>query len=230
MIEVKNICKKFGSETVFKHFYVNFTEKFNLILGPSGSGKSTLLNLLATISSYDEGAITYFGQNLRDLDTNRMQDFRNDNLGIIFQENKLLENLTVVENIKINRSNISDSDIEEIADKLNIKHLLSCACSTLSGGEKQRVSIAKAVLSKPKIILADEPTGNLDGVSSVNVFKLFKQLAAERNVIIIMVSHDLSAAMYADEIFILSEGVVKSTISRDNPDKLSIIKKSMLED
>ena len=176
------------------------------LLGDSGSGKTTLLNLLAGLLSPDSGEITVNTQQISRLNTNQLALYRRQ-IGIVFQHYQLLSPLSVKDNIcfqaRLNGRQPSTTEIHNIAEKLGLEDKLNAKPEQLSGGEQQRVGIARALLNKPKLLLADEPTGNLDAARSQEVVALLKQLCQEQDIILIMVTHSqLLADKFTKQLFL----------------------------
>ena len=163
------------------------------VLGKSGSGKSTLLNLLGGLDNIDFGDIVVNGVSLASLKGRDLDSYRNGCVGFVFQEFNLLENKTVIENVSLALSLQRKSNktaIDEVINKVSIAGLSKRKVSTLSGGEKQRTAIARALAHRPKVIFADEPTGELDTVTGLQVVKIFKELNQREGVTIVMTTHD----------------------------------------
>ncbi len=191
------------------------------IVGQSGSGKSTLLHLLGTLDRPDSGEIFFDGQRIDNVPNAQRDAFRNQNLGMIFQFYHLLPELTLLENIMApslighglfsywrNRSNILDR-AKELAKTVGLDHRLNHRPSQLSGGEMQRTAIARALISDPALLLADEPTGNLDQETGSSILKLLRSLNETRNLTIVMVTHDESIASQCDALVRLKGGRVE---------------------
>lgn len=189
--------------------------EFLVIMGKSGSGKSTLLNIIATIDKGNSGEIIMNGKNLESLSPAKANDFRRENLGFIFQDFKLLDTMNVKENIvvplllkKENEDNINKK-IDDILEKLEISYLKDKRIFEISGGEKQRVACARALIGNPKLIIADEPTGALDSKSSEVVMNLLRKINKEFNTTLIMVTHDINVANYGDRVIKIQDGSIK---------------------
>lgn len=230
IIKIDKIEKYYGNkDNVTKvlnniSFSVNKGE-FVGIMGPSGSGKTTLLNCISTIDNVSGGKIILNNTDITRFNSNELETFRRTNLGFIFQDFNLLDTLTVYENIalplSINNisSSIIDQKVNDLAAYLNISHILSKYPYQISGGEKQRAAAARAVISSPKLILADEPTGALDSKSARILLETLTKMNRELNSTILMVTHDAFTASYTDRILILKDGkifteIIKGTDSR----------------
>lgn len=198
-------------------FEVNKGE-FVGIMGPSGSGKTTLLNCISTIDNVTTGKIIINGQDITRLKSKKLDKFRKDQLGFIFQDYNLLDTLTGYENIALaltikgENKDVIDKKIKEIAEYLEISDILDKYPYEMSGGQRQRVSSARAVIKNPSIVLADEPTGALDSKSSRFLLERFKMLNKEFNTSILMVTHDSFAASYADRILFIKDGKIFNEI------------------
>ena len=211
MIKLINVNKYYqsGNEKIHavRDFSVTFPEKgLVFILGPSGSGKSTLLNLLGGLDKPDEGEIWVENYNLALLSKKEKKDYLNSYLGFVFQEYNILKDLTLKENISLplEIQNIKAKKRKELLNKViedvELTGLENRKVSQLSGGQKQRIAIARAVVKNPNLIIADEPTGNLDSETSTTIFELFKKLAKER--LIIIVTHDEESALLYNDMLI----------------------------
>lgn len=218
IIEVNSLYKTYGKGSdvevqVLKGVNVNIEKgEFVAILGPSGSGKSTFLNIIGGMDYSDKGQIIMDNIDITDLHDNKLSDFRLNNIGFIFQFFNLIPILTVKENIElpseVKNKKIDKSYVEKLMDKLGLKDREYHYPAQLSGGEQQRVAIARALINKPNIILADEPTGNLDSHNSEAVINLLKEISSEMNVTIVMITHNKDIAKYADRIFNMMDGIL----------------------
>lgn len=195
------------------------------IMGASGSGKSTLLNMIAAIDKVTDGKILIDGQNISELDENNLASFRRDHFGFVFQEYNLLDTLTIYENIalaltikKVPKESIKD-EIVKLAAKLDIADILDKFPYEVSGGQRQRCACARAIITRPGIILADEPTGALDSNSARQLLETFVMLGREYNATILMVTHDTLSASYCDKILFLKDGEMKASLDRDQKSK-----------
>ncbi|MBQ6172259.1 MAG: ABC transporter ATP-binding protein [Clostridia bacterium] len=192
--------------------------KFIVILGPSGAGKSTLLNLLGGLDSPSEGTITVNGKDISELSDNELADYRASTVGFVFQFYNLIPTLTVYENVKL-VSEISKNalDAKEMIEKVGLPDHLNNFPSELSGGEQQRISIARALCKNPKILLCDEPTGALDSATGVMVLKLLLDMARNYGKTIVIVTHNQNIAKMADVIIRVKNGKIRSIEEQDNP-------------
>ena len=193
---------------------------FICVMGPSGSGKSTFINNLSTIDVPTKGKVFINGKEVRTMGENEVGRFRYENLGFIFQEFNLLDSLTIFENIAVplSLSNISSDEIKKriltVAKRLNVEFLLEKYPYECSGGQRQRAAIARALVTKPKLIVADEPTGNLDSAHSHELLELFKSLNDNDGVSILMVTHDSMIASYSQKLLYIKDGKIAETIER----------------
>ncbi len=233
MIEIKNLSKKFktshGTLVIFDDFNLSVKKgTFLGIQGKSGAGKSTFLSLLAGLQKADSGSITIDGTEITKLSEKELAAFRNQNIGYISQEQSFLENLNVIDNVRLpaylskkipkqvrndklavqndNRAVRNDTDISERANKLleelGISHLAKQFPADLSGGENHRVLIARALINNPQIILADEPTDSVDAERTEEIIHIFRTLA-DQGKIVILVSHDHNVLTLCDEIVVI---------------------------
>ncbi|SCG84361.1 hypothetical protein DW1_2801 [Proteiniborus sp. DW1] len=219
VLKADNITKIYGNKKsgltvkALDKFSINIENgEFVGVMGPSGSGKTTLLNILATIDTPSSGELYINGTNPMKLNEKRTALFRRKELGFIFQDYNLLDTLSIKENIilPLALEKVKTKEIEErvsdIADLLNIKEILNKRPYEVSGGQQQRAACARALIHNPSIILADEPTGNLDSKSSQEVMESLKNLNEERNATIMMVTHDPFAASFCHRIVMIKDG------------------------
>ena len=219
LIEIKKLNKNFENNNstikVLKNINLNFESgKVVALIGPSGSGKSTFLHLLALLDKPTKGKISIFGNSTSNITENKKNQIIRDYVSIIFQNNNLLSDFTALENVAIpliirNKSySFAINKAEKFLKKVNLSHRLNHFPSDLSGGEQQRVAIARALIAETKIILADEPTGNLDNKNSNDIFSYFLKLR-EKNKIILIATHNRELAKKADYTLTISDGIVK---------------------
>ena len=185
------------------------------IMGPSGSGKSTMLNILGCLDRPSAGAYWLNGENVAEMDDNELSDHRLRNLGFVFQSFHLIPQLTVCENIEVPLLYLGLSQAERtakaelLAERVGMSHRLRHLPSELSGGQRQRVAVARALANDPAVLLADEPTGNLDSTTSVQIMGLFQELY-EQGKTVILVTHESEIAAYAKSCIVLKDGQVQS--------------------
>lgn len=201
---------------------------FYAIMGRSGSGKSTLLHLLAALDKPDQGEITIGGSRIDRLSEREATEFRRTRIGIIFQQFNLIPTLTALENAELPAilqgadAGKTRARAGELLERLGLGERLEHRPDALSGGEQQRVAIARALHFAPSLILADEPTGNLDSASSAGLWKLLAEIAGEHETSIVMVTHEPAAATHCREVFVVSDGVIRSKISTEGLDESGV--------
>lgn len=204
MIRANNITHIYNQDKALNNINLEIRKgEFVAITGESGSGKSTLLSILSTLLKPTSGELIFEGQNYKDIQNIDM--FRQHNIGFIFQFHYLINYLNVKENIKIANENASDEKIDELLSLLHIEKLGSRFSNEISGGQRQRVAIARALVNNPKVIFADEPTGNLDSNNSQNVFDIFKHLQKSGTTIVVA-THDKKLARQANTIYEVNDG------------------------
>ena len=230
MLYVKDLHKSYRSgKNVYPvlngvSFHVAQGE-FVAVMGPSGSGKSTLLNCISCYIPFDEGTITLGGIKLSELSEHDLAKVRNEKLGFVFQDFMLLDGLTVRDNILVPRiiHGRVGQKAEELADRLltlfSIDHIRDKYPSDISGGEKQRTAVARSLINMPLIILADEPTGNLDSKSSRAVIESFENARTTMNATVFMVTHDSFSASYCDRVILMKDGSVYRQLERKSDRK-----------
>ncbi len=217
VLEVKNIEKYYGNKSNLTKAIDNIS--FNVekgefvgIMGASGSGKTTLLNCISTIDRVTAGKIIINNQDITKLKGNQLNKFRREELGFIFQDFNLLDTLTAFENIALAltiqrvKPKLIEERVNEVAKKLNIVDILNKYPYQISGGQKQRVASARAIITNPKLVLADEPTGALDSKSARQLLESFEDLNKNLNATILLVTHDSFTASYADRILFIKDG------------------------
>ena len=236
ILEVKNIEKYYGNRTNLTKAIDNISfdvekKEFIGIMGASGSGKTTLLNCISTIDKVTSGHIIVGGEDITKLRGNKLNKFRREELGFIFQDFNLLDTLTCYENIalaltiqKVNPKEINKR-VNEISTKLEIKDILKKYPYQISGGQKQRVSSARAIITNPKIILADEPTGALDSKSARQLLENFEFLNQYLEATILMVTHDAFTASYANRILFIKDGKIFNEIVKENDTRKEFFEK-----
>ena len=192
------------------------------VMGPSGSGKTTLLNVIATIDEVSSGHIYLNGKDLTEINKKEIGRFRRENLGFIFQDFNLIDTLTIHENIAlaltINKTNKNEIDgkVNSVAKELGIEEILTNYPYEVSGGQKQRTACARALITNPKLILADEPTGALDSRSAQMLIEMISSLNKDFKATILMVTHDSFTASYCDRILFIKDGKIFTELVRGN--------------
>lgn len=225
ILEIEKVEKYYGNKSSLTKALNNISfevEKgeFVAIMGASGSGKTTLLNCISTIDKVTSGHIYIGKEDITRLKGNALNKFRREELGFIFQDFNLLDTLTAYENIALAlsiqnvNSKETESRVDAVAKELNIKNVLQKYPYQMSGGEKQRVASARAIITNPKLVLADEPTGALDSKSSKMILERFNHLNEELNATILMVTHDAFTASYASRVIFIKDGKVFSEIHK----------------
>ena len=208
MIQLKHITHYYGKSLVLDDVNLSIHKsEFVAILGTSGSGKSTLLSTMATLLQASEGEIKLLGEDIKKI--KNMDDFRRKNIGFIFQFHYLIEYLNVYENITLSAYK-ENKDVDTLLKHLGIYELKTKYPNEISGGEQQRVAIARALVNKPKIIFADEPTGNLDSKNSKKVFELLQDIAHTQGTAVLVVTHDALLAQNADTIYRMDDGHIST--------------------
>ena len=203
---------------------VNFTidkGEFVVILGPSGAGKSTLLNLLGGLDSTTSGQIIVNGEHVENFNDNELTKYRAKNVGFIFQFYNLIPNLTAIENVEL-MNDIVDVDIDGLGvlDSVGLKNHANQFPAQLSGGEQQRVSIARAVAKQPTMLLCDEPTGALDSKTGVLILNLLQEMSNNENTTVIIVTHNAILADAADKVIRIKNGQIENIAINENPKKV----------
>lgn len=204
MITLKDVSKKYDRDFALKNVNLNIKKgSFVAITGESGSGKTTLLSILSTLLKPNSGEIVFEDTEYKEI--KNIDKFRQKNIGFVFQFHYLINYLNVKENILLANEKASDKEIDELLTILEIQKLKNYYPNEISGGQRQRVAIARALINHPKVIFADEPTGNLDSKNSLTVFNLFKTLA-NNGVTIVVATHDKELAKLADITLEVKDG------------------------
>lgn len=211
MIRIENVKKDFNSDTKIHLKNIKFENgKTYAILGVSGSGKTTLLNIIAGIVNPKEGKVLIDDVDITSLSQKEKDNFRLENIGYIFQDFKLIEDMTVEDNLNLLKiEKIECIDIDDILEQVGLKNKRKTKVKKLSGGEKQRVAIARALIKSPKIILADEPTGSLNYEKGLEIMELLNEFHKKSNHVMIFVTHDDRMAKFADEVIQFEDILVK---------------------
>ncbi len=236
VLEVKNIEKYYGNKSNLTKAIDNISfdveeGEFVGIMGASGSGKTTLLNCISTIDRVTAGKIIINGEDITTLRGNNLNKFRREELGFIFQDFNLLDTLTCYENIalaltiqRVSPKEI-DNRVNEIAEKLEIRDILKKYPYQISGGQKQRVASSRAIITNPKLVLADEPTGALDSKSARQLLETFETLNTNLNATILMVTHDAFTASYAKRILFIKDGKIFNELIKGNDTRKQFFEK-----
>ena len=223
VLKIENLKKYYGVNSnitkAVNGISLNISEsEFVAIMGASGSGKTTLLNCISTIDTVTSGHIYIDNKDITTVKEDDLADFRRENLGFIFQDFNLLDTLTIAENIAlsliINKDNINEVDnkVKSIASKLGISDILEKFPYEVSGGQKQRCACARALINKPKLILADEPTGALDSKSSRMLLETMEEMNEKLKATILMVTHDSFSASFCGRVLFLKDGKIFNEI------------------
>jgi len=204
MIKINNVNHSYHTDMALENINLTIQKgEFIAITGESGSGKSTLLSIISTLLKPTSGELFFDNQNYNEI--KNIDTFRQHNIGFIFQFHYLINYLNVQENIQIANEKATEKEILELLESLGIKELAHRFANEISGGQKQRVAIARALVNHPKVIFADEPTGNLDSKNSQKVFDLFKHLS-QNGTTVIVATHDKSLALQAHRIIEVHDG------------------------
>lgn len=216
MIEIKNLTKRFGNIQVLKgiDLKVNKGEVISIV-GPSGAGKTTLLQLIGTLDKPDSGSILFNGEDLCKMNSKKLATFRNQHIGFVFQFHQLLPEFTALENVTIpaliagrNRKE-AEQEALELLEMMGLKERVNHKPSELSGGENQRVAVARALINHPDVVLADEPSGSLDSKNKEELHKLFFDLRDKFGQTFIIITHDEGLASYTDRTIRMVDGIIE---------------------
>jgi len=228
-IEMKYCYKRYrvGDTEIVANRDVNFEiEKGELviILGASGAGKSTVLNLLGGMDTNDEGEIWIDGVNIADYNSHQRTNYRRNDVGFVFQFYNLVSNLTARENVELASEIVTDAlDSEKVLTDVGLAHRLNNFPAQLSGGEQQRVSIARAVAKNPKILLCDEPTGALDYQTGKQVLKILQDMSRQKGATVIIVTHNSSLTPIADRVIHMRDATVMRVTINENPQAIDTL-------
>ncbi len=222
MIKIENIVKSYGEkenkQTILKNISLEIKDgDLVVILGASGSGKSTLLNVVSGLERPDSGKISYGEKELTSLSDSELTDFRKNNIGFIFHQYYLLPNMTAEKNVKMGAELANNKDYGEIIEAVGLEEKKRKYPSELSGGEQQRVSIARALAKKPKVLFMDEPTGALDEKTGRSVLDYILRLHKEKNFTAVMVTHNANIAETANTIIKMQSGEIWEILSNESP-------------
>lgn len=224
MISLSNISKSYGNLQVLRNISLDIRPgEVMAIVGPSGAGKTTLLQIAGTLDAPDSGIVKYDGTELTSLPDRKLSAFRNRNIGFIFQFHQLLPEFSVVENVMlpalIGRSGKREArrKAEELLEKLGLGDRLNHKPSQLSGGEKQRAAIARALINSPAVVFADEPTGSLDSANRDDIMALIRNLSCELGQTFVIVTHDDTVAAIADRLVSMADGEITYVAELNHP-------------
>ncbi|MBO5302818.1 MAG: ABC transporter ATP-binding protein [Lachnospiraceae bacterium] len=218
IVEIKDLVKYYqtGENVVKAVDHTNLVierGKFTAIVGRSGSGKSTLLHIMGGLDRPDSGEVWINGKNILELKDNALAKFRRRKIGFVFQDFNLIPSLNVWENVVLplglDGRKVNEQEIMQILEKIGLADKRDAMPSTLSGGQKQRTAIARALAGAPSIILADEPTGNLDSQTELEVMNFFKRCVSDMGQTLVMITHDETIAQMADEVILIEDGKVE---------------------
>jgi lipoprotein-releasing system ATP-binding protein len=216
MLSANNIYKNYGTVNVLKGVSMN-VEKADIasIVGASGAGKSTLLHILGTLDHLDKGSLKINGTDISALKGIKLDDFRNRELGFVFQFHHLLPEFTALENVCIpawikgtSKAN-AEAYAKELLDSINLSHRMHHTPNQMSGGEQQRVAFARALINKPSIIMADEPSGNLDSDTAHEIYALIKKLNTDLKQTFIIVTHNQEVMDISNKVFVMKDGMIE---------------------
>lgn len=225
-IEVKECVKKYvvGESEILANNNVEFEieqGELVVILGSSGAGKSTVLNILGGMDSPTSGDIIVDGINIAEYNRKQLTAYRRTDVGFVFQFYNLVANLTAKENVQLSSDLVADSvDSIEVLEQVGLGHRIDNFPAQLSGGEQQRVSIARAIAKKPKILLCDEPTGALDYKTGKQVLNILQEMSRNQNATVIIVTHNAAIAPIADRVIQMHDAKVKEVIINPSPDSI----------
>lgn len=212
LIKINNLNKEFGKVKALNNINLSVYEgEWLAIMGPSGSGKSTLLNILSLMDTPSSGEYILDNENLEQMDEEQKITLRREKIGLVFQQFHLIPYLNVLENVMLSQyyhSSVDEEDTKMVLEKVGLSHRLTHLPSQLSGGEQQRVCIARALINNPELLLADEPTGNLDEANEQIVLQTLQKLKNEGKTIV-LITHNPDLAKFADRTLILQHGVLK---------------------
>ena len=212
LIKINNLNKEFGKVKALNNINLSVYEREWLaIMGPSGSGKSTLLNILSLMDTPSSGEYILDNENLEQMDEEQKITLRREKIGLVFQQFHLIPYLNALENVMLSQyyhSSVDEEDAKMVLEKVGLSHRLTHLPSQLSGGEQQRVCIARALINNPELLLADEPTGNLDEANEQIVLQTLQKLKNEGKTIV-LITHNPDLAKFADRTLILQHGVLK---------------------
>ncbi|MEO2068554.1 MAG: ABC transporter ATP-binding protein [Desulfurobacteriaceae bacterium] len=219
LLEAKNLWKIYETEgervEALKGVNFSLSEgEFSLLMGASGSGKSTLLHILGTLDKPTKGKVFFEGKNIFSFPERKLAKFRNEKIGFVFQFHYLINELTVLENVMVPLllrkipKEVAESKAKELLQVIGLGHRLSHRPFEISGGEKQRVAIARALANSPKVVLADEPTGNLDTETTLSVVALMRELNRNFKISFLIATHNRELEKFADNVYFIKDGIL----------------------
>ncbi|MBN2853446.1 MAG: ABC transporter ATP-binding protein [Clostridia bacterium] len=225
ILELRNVNKIYGTDIQIQVLYdINLIfEKgsFNSIIGQSGSGKSTLLNIIGTLDKATSGDVLIEGKDIKAMTANQLADYRNETIGFVFQFHYLLPEFTAIENVlmpyRIKNGKVNKEIIEKAEESLRLvglKDVMNNPSTKMSGGQQQRTAIARALINNPKVILADEPTGNLDSDSTESTYELLRSINENFKTTFIVITHDRRIAEKADRIIEIKDGRINLDVMK----------------
>lgn len=224
MIELKGVRKSYGANEVLKGIDLRIEEQdYLVILGASGSGKLTLLNILSGLEKPDQGEVLYDGENIASLSESQLTKFRKNQVAFIFQQYYLLQELTVVQNVKMGAHLAKNQDYLPIIEEMGLKEKIHQYPSELSGGEQQRVAIARALAKKPKVLFLDEPTGALDEATGRQILSYIAQMKKELGFTLVMVTHNEHIAQLANTVVRVNSGQIQDITVNEEPKRVEEI-------
>lgn len=232
LVTLTNVFKIYGKDETEVRALNNvsaqiYQGQFTAIVGPSGSGKSTLLHCLAGLDSVTAGSVNVAGKNLHQMNDTDLTKFRREYIGFIFQAFNLVPTLNAVENItlplRLANKKVSKTELAEVVRILGLQDRLTHKPAELSGGQQQRVAVARALITKPALLVADEPTGNLDSKSSAEVLRLLREAVDQLKQTVVMVTHDHRAAALADRVLVIRDGQVAADLLAPGEEQISAL-------
>lgn len=228
-IVVKNLVKEYGTDNnkVIANDNISFEideGEFVVILGPSGAGKSTLLNIIGGMDSATSGSINVFGKEIVGLNDKELTKYRREDIGFVFQFYNLIPNLTVLENVELAGQIVKQSKpAEDILKQVGLEHRMNNFPSQISGGEQQRIAIARAIAKNPQLLLCDEPTGALDYKTGKNILNILKEYCKNEKRTVIIITHNSSIAQAADKVIEIYDAKVKKIFVNQSPKNIDEI-------